>query len=634
VVRSHSGRDNEGAAVEYDGYWARRRVSRRAALRGLALGAGGIGAAALIGCGTEEAAPAPSTPPPPDRGTPTTTGATTGGGKVSADQVRIKPGYYEWSLPPTPAEADPMANGRRGGTLLTRYLDPPHMNFNRTLSCTVNTTMDYTKNKLTRAIFGARARQEHIDIEPDLAESWEVNDQATVFTFKLRSGVKFHNVAPLNGREFTADDVRASVERYQAGGVQKDVWAVVEKLETPDDHTVVFTLNQPLSDFPRNMAAWSHMDAREVVEDEELNKTKAMGTGPFIQEEWTPKVRSVFVRNPDYFEEGLPFLDKVIASVQNDQAAQRAGFTTNNYFDWGARDEVEAEQMLGEAKEAVYFKYRRAQGANTDGFHFQMKNPKWQDERARRALSMAIDRVEYDLARFNGESGNGYAISPIAWPFLHETQPTLEQQGPWYQYNPEEASKLLQAAGYSASNPITVDMPVWYQREAWNEIVKPMYDMIPEIKSEVRIVDNPTAVQMLNDRNYDDTMNITWGPPAYSVDQMVFPWYHSKGGLNHNNVNDAEMDRLVTAQRAELVPEAQKELWHQIEARIFDQVWDVFVPRGQISRGFWHNYMINYRPHGIGSYVCYGNAQARSAWLDEGAPGAALWPLPFVDGSV
>jgi ABC-type transport system substrate-binding protein len=119
---------------------------------------------------------------------------------------------------------------------------------------------------------------------------------------------------------------------------------------------------------------------------------------------------------------------------------------------------------------------------------------------------------------------------------------------------------------------------------------------------------------------------VTWGPPAYSVDQAVFPWYHSQGGLNHANVNDTEMDRLVVAQRREQDKERQKALWKDIEARILDQLWNVFFPTSVFSRGFWHNYMVNYRPHGIGSYVCYGNAMARAVWLDAGAPGVAVMP--------
>ena len=184
-----------------DNYWS-RRVTRRSALRGAGVGVAGLAGAALFGCGgggEEEstvadlkstnsfaAGDALQIPPP--------------AGKVGKDQVRIKPGAYDNFVPMTPAETDPLANGRYGGTLLNRYLDPPSMDFNRTLSCTINSTMDYTKNKLVRGIFGPRANPALIHVEPDLAENWEVNPEQTEFTFHLRKGVKFHNVAPVNGR--------------------------------------------------------------------------------------------------------------------------------------------------------------------------------------------------------------------------------------------------------------------------------------------------------------------------------------------------------------------------------------------------------------------------------------------------
>jgi peptide/nickel transport system substrate-binding protein len=525
----------------------------------------------------------------------------------------------------TPAETDPMANARRGGTLLARYLDPPSMDFNRTLSCTINVTMDYTKNKLVRGVFGPKANPNLIHVEPDLAEKWEVSPDQTVWTFHLQKGVKFHNVAPVNGKELTSADVKASIERYKAGGVQKDVWEPVSTIETPDPYTVKLTLSEPLGDFFRNIAAWSHMDAVEMVNAPDVMREKAIGTGPFIQQEWTRKERSIFTRNPEYWERGLPFLDRIIAAVQDDTAVLRAGFQTDNFFDWGARDQADAEDQLAKVKDAVWMTYTSAQGVNTSGYHFQMKNPKWQDVRVRRAFSIAIDRKEWDAARYVGEGG-GYSKGPIPWQVLYQTLPTLESQGPWLAYDPKQASQLLQAAGYSAANPAVADAPVWYGRNEYQQIMKPMYEKIPEMKFNIRIVDNPTAVQMLNDRAYEDTMNVTWGPPSYSVDQVTFPWYHSKGGLNHANVNDAEMDSLLVAQRREKNPEAQKEIWKKIEKRYFDEVWQVWYPIGIFSRSFWHNYVVNFRFHGIGSLVCYANAQTRAMWLDEGAPNALAMP--------
>jgi ABC-type transport system substrate-binding protein len=284
----------------------------------------------------------------------------------------------------------------------------------------------------------------------------------------------------------------------------------------------------------------------------------------------------------------------------SDAAVTRAGYITDNFFMWAPRDENDATDMLQKGpKDSVYHKAPSVVGTNTTGIHFQMKNPKFQDIRVRRAFSMALDRVGWDSARYAGEGG-GYSILPIPWPYTHATRPTLESQGPYYQFNPAEASALLQAAGYSATNKLSIDAPAWYSRAEYAEIMKPMLAKIPEFDFKYRQVDNPTAVQMLNDRNYEDTMNVTYGPPVYAVDQALYPFYHSTAGLNHNNVNDAEMDRLVTAQRREQNRERQKELWLQAETRILDQVWTVYYPSICFQRIF-STTTCELRPHGTPS---------------------------------
>ncbi|MEZ4501297.1 MAG: ABC transporter substrate-binding protein [Dehalococcoidia bacterium] len=611
-----------------EGYWASRRVSRRSALRGAGLGFAGLAGAALIGCGSDDEEP---TATATAAGTGTPAGGETpsggGGGAVPADQVRVPPGRYDGWPAPTPAEMDPLANGRYGGTLVHRYLDPPHMDFNRTLSCTVNTTMDYTNNKLTRAKFGPLSNGNLIEIEPDLAESWEINGDATEFTFHLREGVKFQNVEPANGRGFDVEDVRLSYERYQAGGTQKDVFSEVTAFETPDDHTLVVKLSEPLVDFPRNIAAWSFIWPRELVADLDTLGQKAVGTGPFIQEEWTQKERSVFARNPEYFETGLPFLDRVITIAQNDTAVLRAGFLTNNFFEWSARDEPDAQDMLKSSDDAVNYVYEGVQGANSNVFRFQMDNPVLQDERVRRAVSMSIDRVGYAAAR--ADRSEGFAKPSISWQALFDQAPTLADEGPWYQYDPQGAAELLSAAGYTADSPLSFEMTGFYLSNFYQfaDVILPSINETVGLDVSYREVDNPTAVVLLNDRNFEWATGMTFGPPAYSVDQSVFPFYHSRGGLNFGNLNDSEMDSLVEQQRGEQNVEAQKEIWKKIWDRELDIVYDVFLPlSGGFGGSFFHNYVVNFRNHGIGSAVCYANSQIRSVWLDEGAPemGAVL----------
>ena len=603
-------------------YWSRRAVGRRAVLRGAGLGIAGMAGAALFGCGGGDDAPEVTG----DTGVAKKSAVavvTPGGGKAAPDQVRIKPGTYDSFVQPSAAERDPAANARYGGTLLTRYLDPPHMDFNKTLSCTVNTTYDYTMNKLVRAKMGSFANQQRLEVEPDLASKWEASPDATKFTFHLRPGVKFQNVAPTNGRVLTSEDVKLSFERYKKSGVMTDVFLEVANFETPDPNTLVVNLTQPLVDFPRNIASWSFIWPKELIQDEAYLNEHAIGTGPFIQQEWIRKEKSTFVRNPDYFETGLPYLDKVVTFVMNDNAVVRSAYLTHNLADWGAANAEDAGEMMRNSPDSVEMLYEGLQGANSQVVVFQMKNPIVQDVRVRRAVNMAIDRPEYVAAQ--GYVGDGFSKPSISWQELFDKRPTLASQGPYYQYNPTEAVKLLQAAGYSATKPLTFEVTSWYlssaapQRYGFEDIILQMFKRIKELNITHRTVDNPTSVVMLNERKYDTAHGMTFGPPAYSVDQSIYPFYHSKGGLNFGNRNEPALDALLEAQRRESNLEAQKEIWKKVWDMQLDQVWDLFLPGQLEARSFWHNYVLGYRPFPSG-LTCYGNSQLRGTWLDEGAP--------------
>lgn len=617
--------------AERGNYWTRGRVSRRTMLRGASFAGAGLAGAALIGCGGDDDDPTAT----PDNGggggggatSTATNGGGGGGGGVSPDQVRLTPGIYQGHVPASAAEADPANNAKYGGTLLTRYLEPPRMDLNRTLSCTIYHTLNLTNNKLLRGATGANANQDIVEIEPDLAESWEAtNPDNTEFVFNLRQGIMTHDKEPVNGREFTSEDVVSTLNMLKAGGTQKDVLAVTESIEAPDDYTIQVKLNQPLADFPTTLASWGFIYAKELVDDEDLRQEIAVGTGPFIQDEWSKNERTVFKRNPNYFEEGLPYLDEVIAQTQNDVNVRRAGFQTDNFFDFYPRDQADLEDMENtHGEDMVAEVFPRSRGANVNGFQFQMKNPTYQDERVRRAFSLAFDREEYDLARNAGDNDNPegpYSNAPMPWALLFDEFPTAMANGPYYQFDPAEASKLMQAAGYSTDSQLKTEMPSFYYRRELAELVVPGINAnLPEVDITFREVDNPTHVTLMSDRNFDDTIGFLWGPAGYSMDQWLFPFYHSTGGTNYGSIDDPALDALLEKNRSLAPGDEQKQVWLDVFEHIHDQVYQAWFPE-PLVRVAWKNYVMNHRYHGLmGSYVCYASDQARAIWLDDGAPG-------------
>jgi peptide/nickel transport system substrate-binding protein len=606
-------------------------VSRRTALRGTGLGLAGLAGAALVGCGsknTDTGATGGEAGRIQDAAKAGAQTADTGGTPVPKDQVRVKPGMYEGAVPPSAAERNPKVNAKYGGTLKMRYLDPPRMDISRTNSCTIDMTLSLTNNKLTRAKLGPLADPFNVEIEPDLAEKWESPDKGQTWIFSLRKGVKTQNVAPLNGREFNAEDVVQTINLYLKGS-QKDVFVDISKMETPDKHTLKVTLNAPKNDFPKEVAAWSHIYMKELVDNETLRQEKAMGTGPFIQKEWTKKQRSVFTKNPDYFESGMPYVDQVEMYVQDDPNAARAGFKTDNYFDYSAPDKKTFSDAFNENNDdMVAVTAPVSRGANVNGWQYNMKNPLFKDERIRRALSLAFDRKDFDLANNGGDNQNPegpFSQSPMPWAFMFDKYPTAKVNGPWYQFNPAEASKMMQAAGYTTAKPLSMELVSFYNRNQFSGIVIPsINNNLKEVKINWREIDNPTHVTLMSDRNFKEMIGFLWGPPGYSMDQWLYPFYHSKGSLNYGSIDDPALDALLAKQRAETNAAAQKEIWNQINTLIHDKVYQAWWPVA-LQRNSFHNYMINYRAHGlVGTVPCYAGAQLSSVWLDEGQnPGRA-----------
>lgn len=141
--------------------------------------------------------------------------------------------------------------------------------------------------------------------QPDLAESWEPNGNATEWVFKLRKGVEFHS-----GKSFEAEDALYSIERHldkDVGSGAKAFVANVAEGIVEDKHTLRFKLKEPDADFPVILGTAQ----MKIVPVGTTDFSTAPGTGPFKLVEFKPGVRSLAHRNPNYWEEGRPYLDEI-----------------------------------------------------------------------------------------------------------------------------------------------------------------------------------------------------------------------------------------------------------------------------------------------------------------------------------
>jgi len=246
-------------------------------------------------------------------------------------------------------------------------------------------------------------------IRPELASSWEISDDGTVYTFELVEGVRFHN-----GRELTAEDVKYSLERLldpDTGSSRRANYTDIAMVEAPDAYTVVITLSRPNAIFLTQLAqAAASIVAREVVEEHGGLDVVDGGSGAFRLVGQQADGSIVIERNPDYFIEGLPYLDRVVfTTVQDNQARNTAVRTgdldlithvTGNFISLLRNDPTvvipEGDGSSGQFY-ALLFNTRRAP---------------FDDMKVRQAIAHALDRETITQLALDGE-GFTLAAGPI-----------------------------------------------------------------------------------------------------------------------------------------------------------------------------------------------------------------------------
>jgi peptide/nickel transport system substrate-binding protein len=227
----------------------------------------------------------------------------------------------------------------------------------------------------------------------ELAESWTHSQDSKTYTFKIRRGVKFHD-----GSLLTAKDVKASYDKIifpppDIISTRKAFYSYVEKVDAPDDTTVIFRLKRPAASFLASLASpWNYIYKAEILaKDMRWYEKNILGSGPFKFVEQVAGSHWVGKRNEDYFVRGRPYLDGYRAVFIKDTGARVAAVRSGRvmgefrYFGPYHRDDV---------VKAVGDKIRVQEiSITTAGIVvFNTEKKPFDDPRVRRALSLALDR--------------------------------------------------------------------------------------------------------------------------------------------------------------------------------------------------------------------------------------------------
>ncbi len=267
----------------------------------------------------------------------------------------------------------------------------------------------------------------------ELAESWEASPDAKVWTFKLRSGIEFHN-----GQTMTAQDVVNSFNHHrgeESTSAAKPIVAPISDITTDGDNVVIFTLEDGNADFPFLVSDY-HIPIIPT-KDGALDWASGIGTGPYVMQSYEPGVRMTFTRNPNYWKEGRAHFDETEMIVIADVAARTNALNTGE-IDLMDRCDIKTLHLLQRNQNVVV---EEISGNGHYTIPMRTKLAPFDDNNIRMALKFALDRealLETVLSG-HGAVGNDHPIGRGQRYFASE----LEQRT----YDPDQAKYYLKQAG-------------------------------------------------------------------------------------------------------------------------------------------------------------------------------------------
>ncbi len=390
-----------------------------------------------------------------------------------------------------------------------------------------------------------------LEVEPALAESWEISDDGKTYTFHLRHGVKFHDGTPFNAEavKFNFDRMLVEDSPYHDTGPfpLAFFFSAIEKTEVVDEYTVRFHLKEPYSPLLANLAYPPGM----IVSPAGVKKygkdfgRHPVGTGPFKFEEWDANRKVVLTANPDYWD-GAPKLKAAVFRPITDANTRSIEMLS------GGLDlmvEVPPDTLKKFESDPTYHVYSQT-GPHVWFLILNTREGPFKDKRVRQAVNYAINKKALVKEVLQGTAA--VADSPIAPAFAWAYDDSLKP----YPYDPDKARKLIKEAGYDGATL------TFYVTESGSGMLSPVA-MATAIQADLAKVGLKVKIQTYEWNTYLDKVNaglegkadmaeMAW--MTNSPDTLPYLTLRSdavpeKGGFNSGYYSNPEVDKLLEKAR-------------------------------------------------------------------------------------
>jgi peptide/nickel transport system substrate-binding protein len=435
---------------------------------------------------------------------------------------------------------------RRGGTLTIGFEDST-----KTLDPTYS--VQFAERRVLYMMFNTlTAIDTDFSLRPELARSWQVENDGRRYVFQLQDGVKFHD-----GTDFDAEAVRFNLERRLDEAVaspqRNQLLPVIQSVEVVGRLTIAINLKQQYPALLSDMAdraglMVSPTAARKFGQDLGRNP---VGTGPFTLRNWTQGASITLERFPDYWDREHSYLDRVVfRAVPNATIGlQRLMVGEVDYIDGLAPDTL--RQLEG--RDSI--KVQQARVGRWYSLQWQVDKPPFDNLKLRQAIATAVDRNRINQIVMDGRGTVANGPTP---PGLWWSSP----DNVVYPYDPERAKALLEEGGIAQGTAITLttQSDPFYRR--LNQLVAEQLTAIG-----LRVTLSPVATTEFYARTVSRAINFVptnWTQRA-DPDGLNYILFHSRGFANTTGYSNPEVDRLLDAARQTLDTDARRKLYAQVK---------------------------------------------------------------------
>jgi len=438
------------------------------------------------------------------------------------------------------------------------------------------------------------------EVEPSLAESWEISENGQTYTFHLRQGINFIDGVPFNAEAVAYSFKRLILLGRPASGTVEGILDV-DGIEVVDEYTIRFHLNFPFVPFLGSLATNQASIVSPGIEQYSKGDYAAAwlaehsaGTGPFYVKEWRRGDVIILGRNEGYWGT-KPFLREIHIRYIPEAAVLRE-LLEKGEVDMG---EVLTDDQLDALAKVSGVRIFEAPSFAVCRLYLNCSKPPLSDVRVRQAISYAID---YDGIIYAVTKGHAVQMRGPIPQGMWGHDPTVFQ----YKRDLAKARQLLAEAGYPTG--FKISMLIDPGIAAWVDIATIVQANLAEVGINVEIVGyaRPTMRAMIDRGEHEISIGY-WTPDYPDPDMFAWYWFYSANrglGGNRSFYSNPRMDELAVGQRAEPDPEKRLEMLKELQKIAVEDAVYVYLYQSTYRtamrewvKGYVYNPMLLYMPN-------------------------------------